>query len=213
MKKKTTKETELKLPEISGPKKQTARDLRLLWVLMAIVLVIVLMVIKNPKLLVAATVNNKPIMVWNLNSVLQKKFGSKILDQMIDEMLIKEEAKRLNVTVSNAEVQNKMTELENQVGGKDALGQLLLRQGMTNTDLSEQLSLKTLVDKMLVNKVKVTDKDVQDFIEKNKESLPATDAAEQKKYVESIITQQQLSDSFQKWYEELKSKTKVYKFF
>lgn len=186
---------------------------KLLWIAAAVLLIAVLLVVKNPKVFLAATVNNKPIFVWDLNSVLQKKYGSEVLGQMIDQMLIKEEAGKQNITVTEKETQDKAAEIEKQVGGKEALDQLITRQGMTRKDLDEQLMLKALVDKILTKNVQVTDKDVEDFLAKNKDTLPATDAASQKTYALESVKQQKLSEAFQKWYTDLKNKAKVYKFF
>lgn len=178
-----------------------------------LILIVALWLFKNPKTFLAAVVNNKPITTWQLDDSLQKKFGARLLDQMIDETLITNEAQKEGINVNDNEVNDKINELQTQVGGKDALPQLLLRQGLTLDDLKQQIKLKLIVDKILVKKVTVTDTDVQGFMDKNKDTLPATDSASQKKFAKEAVKQQMLSDAFQKWYQDLKSKAKIYKFF
>lgn len=211
-KKPAENKSETNLDQTINQDKKTVFN-KLPWVIAAVILVAVLFVLKNPKMFLAATVNNRPVMVWDLNSQLQKKFASKILDQMIDELLIKEEAAKQKIQASEKEIAEKFTELEKQVGGKESLTQLLTGQGMTLDELNEQLRLKILVDKILTKSVTVSEKEIDEYIAKNKDALPSTDSATQKSNAAAYLKQQKLSDTFQKWYQDLKNKAKIYKFF
>ncbi|MBI3385426.1 SurA N-terminal domain-containing protein [Candidatus Gottesmanbacteria bacterium] len=186
---------------------------RLAIIAVGVLIIVLLLVLKNPKLFLAAIVNNQPITTWEFNQSLQKRFGARLLDQMIDERLIHSEALKQGVTVSSAEVDQKIQAIETQVGGKDGLNQLITSQGLNLEDLRTQIRLKLLVDKMLSKSVIVTEQEVKDFISKESQSLPATDSASQKKFVEETIKQQKLSEAFQSWYKNLRDKAKVYKFY
>ncbi|MBI3980799.1 SurA N-terminal domain-containing protein [Candidatus Microgenomates bacterium] len=182
-------------------------------VFLAVIVILLGLVIFKKEWFVAAVVDNKPITTWELNSVLQRRFGARILDQMIDEILILQEAEKQGISVSDAEVEEKVKTVESQVGGREALLKFLDLQGMTEQDLRKQLMIKALVDQILVKNVKITDQEIADFLSKNQETLPATDAATQKKFVEEAIKEQKVAEEFQKWYEGLKNKSKIYRFY
>lgn len=167
----------------------------------------------NYKLFLAGTVNNKPIFTWELNSVLQKKYGAKTLDQMIDMVLIRAEAKKEGVSATKTEVDAKIKELEAQVGGKEAMNQLLVSQNVSPDELNEQIELKIIVDKILEKKVKVSENDVEDFLAKNLETLPTTESGQQRKVAEDGVKQLKLSESFQTWYADLKKNAQIFKFY
>ncbi len=186
---------------------------RLAIIAVGVLIIVLLLVLKNPKLFLAAMVNNQPITTWEFNSALQKRFGARLLDQMIDEKLIQSQAIKQGVIVTNAEVDEKRQAIEAQVGGKDGLDQLIASQGLSLEDLRMQLKLKLLVDKMISKNVTVTEQEIADFMTKENQFLPATDSASQKKFAEETIKQQKLSEAFQSWYKDLKDKAKVYKFY
>ena len=186
---------------------------RLLIVLLGVFVVVLLLVFKNPKLFIAATVNNQPITTWEFNQALQKRFGAKLLDQIIDEKLIQAEAIKQGVKASKAEIDEKIKAIEMQVGGKEGLNQLISNQGLSIDDLQMQLTLKLLVDKMLEKSATVTDQEVKDFMTSQSQSLPATDSASQEKFARETIKEQKLAESFQAWYKELRNKAKISKFY
>lgn len=186
---------------------------RLIIVALGIIVIVLLFVFKNPKFFIAATVNNQPITTWEFNQALQKRFGARLIDQLIDEKLIQSEAVKQGVTATKAEIDEKIQAIETQVGGKDGLDQLIASQGLSLEDLNTQIRLKLLVDKMLTKSVVVTEQEVNDFMTKESQSLPATDSAAQKKYAKDSIKQQKQTEAFQSWYKNLRDKAKIYKFY
>ena len=61
------------------------------------------------------------------------------------------------------------------------LDQALATQGMTRDDLNRAIRTNKLVSKLVGKDVKVTDEEVNDYLEKNKANLPDTDEAVLKK--------------------------------
>lgn len=181
-------------------------------ILAAVVLLLGLAFLKK-EWFVAAVVDNKPIFTWELNSTLQKRFGGRVLEQMIDEILIMEEAQKQGINVSDDEVEEKVKEVEAQVGGAEAMKKFLDLQGLTQEDLRNQLKIKAIVDQILAKQIQVTEKEIQDFLTQNQEALPATDAANLKVMAEQAVREEKTSNAFQKWYDGLKNKYKIYKFY
>jgi len=160
---------------------------------------------------VAALVNGQPISRFTVISELEKQGGKQALTSLVNQTLILQEAKKRNVTVSQSEIDASLKQIEDSLKaqGQD-LNTALSMQGMTRSDLMTQLKLRSLVEKLLADKIGVTDSEVTDYITKNKETLPTnmTDA-ELKKNVIEQLKQQKLGSASQAWLDQLNKNAKI----
>lgn len=161
---------------------------------------------------VAATVNGSPITNLELQMKLNKQFRSQILTQLINEKIILAEAAKNNTIATEAEISNKISEIETQVGGAQALDALLTQQGQTRDSIRQQIRLQLSIEKLYVNEATVSGEEVNTFIEQNKEQLRATDSAGQQKEAEETLKNQKLSQIFSQKFQELKTKAKIQTF-
>jgi len=165
-------------------------------------------------LVVAAVVNNKPIFRLDLIRNLEKSQGSALLQQKVKETLIFQEAKRRNIEISPEEIDEEIKKLEEEIKtqGQD-LNQLLAQQGMVRDDLYQQYRLKIVVEKIITPDINVSDEDISKYFDENKSYYPEdTKLDGVKEEIKDTITQQQLSEKFASWLEELESKAKIYYF-
>jgi hypothetical protein len=81
---------------------------------------------------------------------------------------------------------------------------------MTRQDLLTQLTLRGLVEKLLAGKITVSDKEIADYIQTNKSTLPTnmTDA-ELKSNVSDQLKQQKLGTASQAWLDQLNKGAKI----
>jgi peptidyl-prolyl cis-trans isomerase SurA len=92
----------------------------------------------------------------------------RVLDSLIDDMLIKQEAQRLGVSVSDMEVQNQTRQLKdkNNLSEEQFINSLLL-QGMTRADyekmLKEDILKQKILGAMVRRKVVVTEQEIQEY--------------------------------------------------
>jgi foldase protein PrsA len=156
---------------------------------------------------VAAIVNNRPITTIELYQKLNQRYGKDVLDSIIQEKLIGEEARKQKVTVSTDEVDKKLKEIEDQLGGKEALDYALASQGISLEQAKEQIKTQLIVEKILGKDIQVSDKDVEAFI---KDNPTAKDLSKDK--VKEQVRSQKISEKFQTWIEDLKKKAKISKF-
>lgn len=159
--------------------------------------------------LVAATVNGAPISNFEVLGRLNQQYRSQVLNQMVNERIITDEAKKNNVTVSNEEVDNKISQLEANVGGTEALDGLLVQQGQTRSSLRDQLRIQIMIEKLYAQDATSSAEEINAFMEENKDQLQATTSAEQVKEAEEILTQQKLAKVFNQKFQELKEKAQV----
>jgi peptidyl-prolyl cis-trans isomerase SurA len=113
-----------------------------------------------------------------------KEVTREILDSMINAKLIVNEARDRKMTVTKEEleaaVQNALDEVKARVGSEERFAQELAKEKLTVEDLKaryrkeleNQMLAKKIVERQVTAKIKVTDKEVDDFYKERKEELP-----------------------------------------
>ncbi|MGH7246097.1 MAG: hypothetical protein ACREGI_04130, partial [Candidatus Levyibacteriota bacterium] len=82
--------------------------------------------------------------------------------------------------------------------------------GMTRQQLTDQVRIQKLLEKMFANDIKVSDKEVDDYIAKNKDTLPQNQSdAQTRSQVTTQLQQQKLSDKAQALFQTLQTKAKI----
>lgn len=170
---------------------------------------ILLLALYKKSWFVAATVNGAPITNLELQMKLNDQFRAQTLNQLINEKIILTEAAKNNTVPSQQEVDQKISELEASVGGKDALNTLLAQQGQTLSSLKEQVRIQLSITKLYEKEATISAEEVNKFIEENKEQLTASDSADQSKEATNIIKQQKLSQIFSQKFQELRQKADI----
>ena len=126
---------------------------------------------------VAAIVNNEPITNFELLSKINKQYRQQVLNQLINEKIILQEALKRNISVTQSDLDNKIKDLEKNVGGAETLDQLLAGQNQTRDSLKEQLKIQIIVEKLFQNQATVSAQEIDQYITQNKSMLTASDSA------------------------------------
>jgi peptidyl-prolyl cis-trans isomerase SurA len=94
-----------------------------------------------------------------------------VLDELINNEILSERAKKLNAEASDGEVEDKFTEMKSPYTEEEFQRQLKER-GISVDDLKRnlrsQLSIQKLINREVVAKISITDQDVADFYNSNK---------------------------------------------
>jgi peptidyl-prolyl cis-trans isomerase SurA len=94
-----------------------------------------------------------------------------VLDELINNEILIERAKKLNMEASDGEVEDKFTELKSPYT-EDEFQKQLRERGVSvddlKRDLRRQLSIQKLLNREVVAKISITDQDVADFYNANK---------------------------------------------
>lgn len=162
---------------------------------------------------VAAVVNGEPISRFQVIRELEARGGKQVLDNDIYIKLVHQEAAKRKVSVSQKEKDEwfKQSEADYSKQGKN-LNDLLKQANFTKADYIEQsFTVNKLLEKMVAGQVKEpTDKEVDEYIAKNKEQLPTDKSeADLKKYVKDGLKQMALNDKIQTLQQELEKNAKV----
>lgn len=161
-----------------------------------------------------AIVNGQPISRILLVQEIEKQFGKQVLDSEITKILILQEARKKNVSVDPKEIAGEIGKIEENLKsqGQD-LNQALAIQGMTRDSLANQIMLQKTIEKLLGNQISVTDQEVSDYIEKNKDAISSDAKPEEvRNGVKEQLEQQKLSEKINSWIEELRQNAKITSF-
>lgn len=161
--------------------------------------------------LIVATVNGQPISRFTLIRELEKQAGKKALDAMITKTLILQEAKIQKISVTDVEVNNEISQIEKTITDQGQnFDQLLIDQGMTRNDLVEQIRLQKLVEKLVGKDISVSDKEVSDYFEKNKNTFPKDSKLESvKEEIRKQLEQEKLNTQIQTRVKSLQDSAKI----
>ncbi len=157
-----------------------------------------------------ATVNGEKITRDELADRLIKQSGKEVLDQMITEKLIAQEAKKKGINISEAEINKKIEEVKKQFPDEKTFQSQLDANNLTLESLKEQIKLQLIVEKALKGKVKVTDKEIKSYYNENKNTFfKGKKFDEVKDQIKEELEYQSLSFQAQSWIGSLKKKAKI----
>jgi foldase protein PrsA len=160
---------------------------------------------------IVASVNGRPVTRWALIQNLEKQGGSTALENMTLKMLVEQELKKAGVVVSKEEMDAEITKIEEQLTAQGQnLDDLLKAQGLTRNEVRDQLSLSKGLEKLLADKITVSDDEVKAYFEANKVSIGADSKLEDvSESIKAQLKQQKLVSEQQKWFAEIKKTAKV----
>ncbi len=214
----------------SAPKKKTVRvsfnfsswkqDFRKRWdnnpsiytlgtVVLLVVIFIALLFIFNKSLFLAGTINGKFITTPQFYSKLTKNSGEEVFESLVQDTLIKQEAAKKGVSASEEEIDKKLKELEDQLGGKEAFQRALEQNNADLEQVKSQITTQILGEKILEGELEVTDKEISDYKKANKDFIgDMTDAQ-----IKETLKSQKLNERFSSWFEDLKKDAKINTYF
>ena len=162
-------------------------------------------------LFVAALVNGEPISRLAIISELEKQSGKAALDKAITRSLVFQEAAKKRVNVTKDEIAKEIARIDKQFKSQGQnLDQLLSAQGISKAEFNEDIKIQIIDQKKLADKVKVTEKEFADFLDKNKDLLTNEKDQEAAKInLRLQLEQQKLSQQYQDWIANLKKNAKI----
>lgn len=178
-------------------------------VILLVAIFVALLFLFNKSLFLAGTINGKFITTPAFYSKLAENSGEEVFESLVQDTLIKQEAAKKGVSASEEEIDKKLKELEDQLGGKESF-QKALEQN--NTDLAQvksQIVTQILVEKILEGELEVSAKEISDYKKANQDFIgDMTD-----KQIKEALKSQKLNERFTSWFENLKKDAKIQTYF
>ncbi|OGK28546.1 hypothetical protein A3B50_04525 [Candidatus Roizmanbacteria bacterium RIFCSPLOWO2_01_FULL_40_42] len=163
---------------------------------------------------VAAVVNGDPISRKAVIKELEREQGKGALDWLITKKLILQEARKRNIVVTQKEVDEEIAKMEKALAPQgQSFDQALALQGLSRESLKDRIKLSKIIEKIFSKDIVVTEKEVEDFIEKNRESIPAeTDIEKVKPAIREQLRSQKVDQKGNEWIKKLTKDAKVFRF-
>lgn len=183
-------------------------------IIVAIIIVIIIAIgilgYRNKGLFIAATVDGTRISRLTVIERLEKTSGKNVLNSLITEKLIANEAKAKGISVSDDEINAEIKNAQAQVAQQGlTLEEALKQQGMTMADFKAQIILRKDVEKLVGNNISVTDEEVAQYIKDNKVTIPSGQDAEIKTQIKEMLLNQKISEQADALITTLKTKAKI----
>lgn len=133
------------------------------------------------------------------DETVRAQLETQILDQLIAETLVAQQAEEENISVTAAEVDEQIQTLTTQAGSEEAFATQLTQAGLTEAELRANIQDQLLTQKYLesvidLESVEVTDEEVQaayDEIAASQENVPALDDQIREQLRAQLLQQEQ----------------------
>lgn len=166
---------------------------------------------------VVAWVDNKPITKFELYGLLEKRDEGKTAEELIVQSLLVSEGQKQRQAVSDAEIEAEIAKIEGLQGGAAQLDQILAINNTSREDFRKLVELQLLKQKLFGGNINVTDEQVSQYIEENKDALPpdalanpeSSEAAQLRTNVKDQLVQTQIQENFNKWLDEAMNSSRV----
>ena len=179
-------------------------------VALAVILVLAILVFLKNQFIVAS-VNGESINRLTLIRELEKQAGKKVLEGLVTNTLMLQEAKKRNITITDNELNAEIKNIDENLKKRgQSLDQVLTLQSLTIDKVKDQIKLNLIMKKLLSDKISVSDKDVSDYIEKNSKLIPqGANPDDTKNQIRQQLEQEKLQEEGQELIKSLQDKAKI----
>lgn len=162
----------------------------------------------------AASVNGSAISRLTIIKELENESGEAMLDALVTKKIIAQKAAEAGIKIDESEIDETIKALEERISSQGStLEVALTQQGITLEKFREQITLQKALEKLLADKVTVSDDEVNQYIETTKVSTPeGTSDEDFRAQVKEQLVSQKLGAAAQEWINEQK-KNAVIKYF
>ena len=119
----------------------------------------------------AAVVNGEPITFAELDTSLEQQYGSQAVERLITEKLIEQEARRRKVSATEREVDAELQRARGTLPPGQDFEQAVEQQFGSLQAFRDNLRLNILVQKLLAPRVRITEQQLQQFYNQNKQAF------------------------------------------
>ncbi len=161
-------------------------------------------------LFIAATIDGQPISRFAVIGELEKQSGATVLGALIDKRLIDNEIDNQGITIDNQIVQDEIKNIEEQITMQGTtLEAALNAQGLTRAELEEEIARQKKIEKLLADKVQVSDSEIEQYIAANQIPIPEGQEAEYKLQLSEQIKSEKFSQEASLWLSDLRAAANI----
>ncbi len=198
-----------KVSEVPVSKRLTLRQKKMI-IIAAVIVLPLATLFYFKSIFIAATVDGSPISRIRVVQELERQGGKNVLDALIVEQLIANEALAKDVTVSAQEITDELDSIKASV--TDAGGTFeaaLAERGFTEESLRKSIVTQLTMKKLLAEKLTVTDEELEQYITESGIPLPEENADTMKEQIKLQIADSKFTEEAQKLIAELRAKANI----
>lgn len=201
------------LERIKKIKKSLKAKKKIVFKIIAIILVVLFLWL-GKSLFIAAWAGGRPIYRLTLVKNLEIQGGQQVLDNLIEESLIAQEARKIKANIQPSDIDVEVKKIEDLVKEQGlTLEEALSTRNQTLSDLKKQIKLQLMLEKILSPKITISDNEIKDYYTQNKSFFGSDSKFEDlTERIKEQIFQQKLSEEYRKWMDDLKAKAKIFYF-
>lgn len=160
---------------------------------------------------IVATVNGRPISRFAYLQNLEKIDQKQILKQMANEALIYQEASKQGVVIEKSLIDTEIASIEAKIVEQgQSLEAALSAEGMTKTDLEDQIRIQKIAEKLANPSIEITQAQIDEYLTSNKSFLPSTYTKQQ---LEELAKSQLITEikniAINNWFSEIQKNAKI----
>jgi foldase protein PrsA len=125
-----------------------------------------------------AKVGSETISKDDLYTTLVDQYGDGALDTLIAEKIVKLESEKKDLTVKDSEIKKELENIKGQYDSEEAFNQALASSGSDLDSVKENIKTYLLTEKLLKDRVKITDDQIKEYFEANKDTFAQKEQVE-----------------------------------
>ncbi|HKZ34358.1 MAG TPA: hypothetical protein VJ179_00615 [Patescibacteria group bacterium] len=158
----------------------------------------------------AGYVNGQYIPRYQVISRLENTYGEQFFEAIVQERLVSQEAKKRGLAVTKEENDQRYEKLAEEFGGKESFESFLSQRKISKQELSRQIDIEILVEKLFGSTISISDGDVDTYFKDNVATeKEATYSAEEKEQIREELKRQKLGEAFETWVKEARDASRV----
>jgi foldase protein PrsA len=161
--------------------------------------------------LIAGVVNGKVITRSKVVSELERRSGQQVLEGLVNQSLIDQEAKKRNIVITQEEIDADIKTIEDNMKAQGStIEAALAQQNLDRPEFVKILTTNKKIEKMIADKVAVTDAEVDAYLTANKDSFPKdSDQNALKEQVRTYLQQQKIDSESQNLFTQLREQANI----
>jgi foldase protein PrsA len=127
---------------------------------------------------VVAKVGDKAISKDDLYTMLVDQYGEAALDTLIADKIVELESNEQDIEVKGSEIEEELQKLKDTYGDEEAFNQAVTSSGASIESVKANIKSYLLTEKLLKDRVEVTDDQIKEYFETNKDSFAQQEQVE-----------------------------------
>lgn len=174
------------------------------------VVILIAVALAAKSFLIAAMVDGVPISRLKVIEELERQGGQGVLDSLITERLVLDEAKEKGVTVTDQELEDELTILKDgvtQMGG--TFEAALAERGFTEDSLRHGILVQLTLKKLVADIIVVTNEDIDQYILESEIEISEEESAQFRESLQQQLQEEKFSQEAPGFIEKLRAEADI----